>query len=187
MLCGGASRRMGRDKALIEVDGTALAVRVADALRAGGCHEVRAVGGDASALEALGLEVVPDAHPGEGPLGGLATALAAAPPGAVLALAPCDLVAPDPAATAQLLGALAAAPPEVDAVVPVVDGRDEWTLSAWRVDPARAAAVAALLADGRRRLAAVAEVAQVVRVHDVERGAVADADRPEDLPAGTDR
>ncbi len=172
---------MGQDKALLEVDGTALAVRVADALRAGGCDQVRAIGGDAPALEARGLEVVADAFPGEGPLGGLATALAAGPTGGVLALAPCDLIDPQPAATSRLLAALAGAPDDVDAVVPVVDGRDEWTLSAWRVSPGRAGAVAALLADGHRRLDAVAGVTKVLRVHDLDRAAVADADRPEDL------
>ncbi|MGH9187147.1 MAG: NTP transferase domain-containing protein, partial [Acidimicrobiales bacterium] len=36
VLCGGASRRMGRDKALLVVDGSALAVNVAEALRTAG-------------------------------------------------------------------------------------------------------------------------------------------------------
>lgn len=182
VLCGGASRRMGRDKALIEVDGVALAVRVADALRAGGCDEVWAIGGEAPALEALGLVVVADAFPGEGPLGGLATALAAAPVGGVLALAPCDLLSPQPSATSRLLAALGAAPDDVGAALPVVAGRDEWTLSAWRVVPGRAAAVAGLVADGHRRLDAVGGVVRALRVHDLDPTAVADADRPQDLP-----
>ena len=47
VLCGGASRRMGRDKALVDVDGVAMAERVARALDAAGCAAVRFIGGDA--------------------------------------------------------------------------------------------------------------------------------------------
>lgn len=181
VLCGGASRRMGRDKALVEREGTALAVRVARALEAGGCDQVRAIGGDGPALEALGLVTVPDRFPGEGPLGGLATALEASPAEATLALAPCDLLDPQPAAMAALLAALAEAPEEVDAVVPVVDGREEWILSVWRVRGPAAARVVDLLTAGHRRLDAVDLVVRAVRLHELPATAVADADRPEDL------
>jgi len=68
---------MGRDKALLPVGGVPMALRVADALRAAGADEVVAVGGDATALAALGLTVVPDDHPGAGPLAAIVTALAA--------------------------------------------------------------------------------------------------------------
>ena len=88
VLCGGASRRMGADKATIEVDGTSMARRVADVLTAAGCSPVVAIGGDLSALKRLGLEFVGDEFPGEGPLGGILTALAAGAPAAVVA---CDL------------------------------------------------------------------------------------------------
>jgi molybdopterin-guanine dinucleotide biosynthesis protein A/rhodanese-related sulfurtransferase len=80
---------MGRDKALVPIDGVAMARRVADALASGGCRPVVAVGGDAIALGRLGIPVVPDRWPGEGPLGGILTALGAAS-GPVLVLA-CDL------------------------------------------------------------------------------------------------
>ena len=66
---------MGRDKATLAVDGTAMAVRVADALRRGGCEPVIGVGGDHAALRGNGLETVADGRPGEGPLGGIITAL----------------------------------------------------------------------------------------------------------------
>jgi molybdopterin-guanine dinucleotide biosynthesis protein A len=81
---------MGRDKATLPVDGTAMALRVAAALVAGGCAHVVAIGGDAAALGALGLEVVADQHPGEGPLGGIITALDASDAGSVV-VASCDL------------------------------------------------------------------------------------------------
>ncbi|WP_434127450.1 molybdenum cofactor guanylyltransferase, partial [Enterococcus faecium] len=54
VLTGGDSRRMGTDKALIEVDGGPLARRVANALRAAGADPVIAVGGDLEALGDLG-------------------------------------------------------------------------------------------------------------------------------------
>ena len=73
VVCGGASRRMGRDKALVAVDGVAMAERVARALEAAGCADVRFVGGDAPALAALGRPVLPDAYPGAGPLGAVIT------------------------------------------------------------------------------------------------------------------
>ncbi len=81
---------MGRDKALIEVDGVAMAVRVATTLRAAGCHPVFAVGGNRSALEALGLTVVADQYPGEGPVGGVITALDACDTPGVVVVA-CDV------------------------------------------------------------------------------------------------
>ena len=64
VLTGGASRRMGRPKADIEVDGVAMAARVADAMVAAGALDVARIGDE-----------VADHHPGEGPLGGVLTAL----------------------------------------------------------------------------------------------------------------
>jgi molybdenum cofactor guanylyltransferase len=75
VLCGGASRRMGRDKAFIPVGGRTLVRRVADALEAAGATPVVAVGGDLAALRAEGLTAVPDDAPGAGPLAGIVTAL----------------------------------------------------------------------------------------------------------------
>jgi molybdopterin-guanine dinucleotide biosynthesis protein A len=75
VLMGGASRRMGRDKALVEVDGLPMASRVAAALTAAGCRSAVAVGGDAAVHARLGLSSVPDRWPGEGPLGAIVTVL----------------------------------------------------------------------------------------------------------------
>jgi molybdopterin-guanine dinucleotide biosynthesis protein A len=117
VLCGGRSRRMGRDKALLTVDGEPMARRVASALRAAGAVEVIAVGGDAAALAAAGLTVVPDdpalagGPPGDGrpwspgPLVGITTALGALPTRVVMVVA-CDLVSPSPAAMAATVAAL---------------------------------------------------------------------------------
>jgi molybdopterin-guanine dinucleotide biosynthesis protein A len=91
VLCGGASRRMGTDKALVEVQGRPMVMRVAAALEAAGCDPVLTVGGDSVALTTLGLRHVEDEHPGLGPLGGLLTALAHAHDAGALFVAACDL------------------------------------------------------------------------------------------------
>ena len=46
VLCGGASRRMGTDKAFVEVGGQPMAERVAAALEEAGCAPVVFVGGE---------------------------------------------------------------------------------------------------------------------------------------------
>ena len=88
VLAGGRSRRMGQDKALLVVDGRALALRVADALRAAGCDPVVLIG-DIAGLEDLGLPVLPDPPAlGRHPLAGVVAACALGPR---VLTAPCDL------------------------------------------------------------------------------------------------
>ena len=77
VLAGGASRRMGVDKAVLEVDGRPLAMGALEALQAAHLSPVFLVGGADGLSEATGHEVIPDAWPGEGPLGGILTALSA--------------------------------------------------------------------------------------------------------------
>jgi molybdopterin-guanine dinucleotide biosynthesis protein A len=181
VLAGGRSRRMGRDKALLEVGGRPLAVVVADALRGAGAEPVFAVGGDAPGLGRWGLPVLPDDHPGEGPLGGVLTALrrSAAPVVAVLA---CDMPGARPEAVAAVVGALAAHPAAAVAL-PVVAGRRALVHAAWRVaaEPTLAAAYAA----GERSLAGAVDRLAVVEVEDVDAAALADVDVPDDLRRAT--
>ncbi len=103
VLCGGASRRMGTDKAMLQVAGVAMARRVADALVAAGCSPVVAIGGNEADLGGIGLAPVGDDFPGEGPLGGVLTALTVGSP---VVVAACDLAHLGGATVRSLIDAL---------------------------------------------------------------------------------
>jgi molybdenum cofactor guanylyltransferase len=182
VLCGGASSRMGRDKALLEVRGTPMARRVADALAAAGATSVVAVGGDAPALRALGLAVVPDEAPGAGPLAAVATALRYAGRSGddVVLVVACDLLRPSPAAMAAVIGTLAGHP-RADLAVPVAEGRRQWGHGAWRTRALPR--LDAQLATGERAIhRAVAAAGLVVaEATGVPEDDLADADTPNDL------
>jgi molybdopterin-guanine dinucleotide biosynthesis protein A len=169
---------MGADKALLHIDGRAMATRVADALRAAGADPVVAIGGDPGALTALGLTVIPDLHPGDGPLGAVLTALDALQ-AEVVAILACDLV--DPAAETIRTVVQHAASPAVDVAVPVVEGRPHFHHAAWR----RSAAdrVREQFAAGERAPRRAAHVLRVVEVHEVAMTTLRDADDPAQLEA----
>jgi len=121
---------MGTDKAFVEVDGVAMVERVATALAAGGCDPVVLVGGDTVLLARFGWPVVPDRFPGEGPVGGVVTALEAVADlatGERLVVASCDLPLLDAATVVALADAL-------DGSGAAVAVTDTWQLSltAWR-------------------------------------------------------
>jgi len=168
VLVGGASSRMGRDKASIRVGDATLAGRVAAALRAAGADPVVTVGGP-------GADVA-DEVPGAGPLAGVLAALRWSP-AAVVVVAPCDLVSPDPAAFRALAAAVAVAggPP---AAVPDPDRPLPLALRA----EALAELAASFDAGERSVRGAVARLRPAIVP--LAAAAVADADRPEDLPPG---
>jgi molybdopterin-guanine dinucleotide biosynthesis protein A len=160
VLCGGASARMGRDKALVPYQGVPMAARVAAALREGGCAPVVAIGGDAAGLPAVGLAVVPDCWPGQGPVGGVLTALAEWPDAQVVMVVSCDVPLLTAATVRAVLRALVAAP---DAFVAVaVAGRVQPLCAAWR--PAAGPALLAAFEAGERRMLAVLDRLPSVQV-----------------------
>ena len=75
ILAGGASTRMGRDKALLELGGEPMVVRAAR-LAEPHVTSVAVVAPEGRFAE-LALPLLPDRWPGAGPLGGIATALSA--------------------------------------------------------------------------------------------------------------
>jgi molybdopterin-guanine dinucleotide biosynthesis protein A len=167
---------MGRDKALLEVDGRPMALRVADALTGAGASEVFCVGGD-SILESFGLRVLSDEHPGEGPLNGLLTALVHASNGLAVVLA-CDLVSPSVDAVERLVQSATDQSGRA-AIVPVVGDRAQWLHSAWRRDRCLPTLAAAFDA-GERSIHGAASHLDVSFVADEGTG-FADADVPGDL------
>ncbi|MBL0045538.1 MAG: molybdenum cofactor guanylyltransferase [Flavobacteriales bacterium] len=88
VLAGGQSSRMGRDKATMEVDGKTMLDRTVELLRPH-TREVLVIGDPSKYSPAHGT-VIPDDAPGQGPLGGLVTALRRARYVRLLVLA-CDL------------------------------------------------------------------------------------------------
>lgn len=73
VLVGGASSRFGRDKALVELGGKPMLMRMRDVLM--GVPSEVAIIGDPQEYGSFGAPCVADRWPGEGPLGGIVTAL----------------------------------------------------------------------------------------------------------------
>jgi molybdopterin-guanine dinucleotide biosynthesis protein A len=120
VLVGGAGTRMGTDKSLLDVAGAPLGRRAVDALRGAGVDDVLLIGGDDRHAAALGGRAVEDIWPGEGPVGGLLTALHAAflAGGARVMCLSCDL----PAVTSDAVGAVLGSTPAGRASVVAVNG-----------------------------------------------------------------
>ena len=119
VLCGGQSRRMGQEKALLEIDGVPLVRRVARRM-AGVADTVLIAPGAAGRLGDLGYPEVADRLSDAGPLGGLVAGLAASPL-PLLAVVAVDM----PHASPELMALLARTcrrdglEPRFDAAVPV--------------------------------------------------------------------
>jgi molybdopterin-guanine dinucleotide biosynthesis protein A/rhodanese-related sulfurtransferase len=158
VLAGGASSRMRRDKALVEVDGRPMVLLVVDALRDAGCAPVWCQGGDPVGLGELGLDVHQDDDDGpagsSGPVRAIATALrtVTAP---MVVIAACDL----PDLTGEVVRSLVTA-------------------------CSAAGTVAVAAAGGRRHLVAAWPIAAGPRVHDaITRGVVSYGDLLTELDA----
>lgn len=115
VLAGGRSSRMGRDKALLEIDGFTMLNRAIDLMRKVGIAPA-VVGSFGELLRETGVRVIPDDWPGAGPLGGIATALRESQARWSLVIA-CDM----PYLTGEWLEYLAgrAAGSDAHAVVPM--------------------------------------------------------------------
>jgi molybdopterin-guanine dinucleotide biosynthesis protein A len=117
VLAGGASRRMGTDKALLDLRGVPMIRRVLDAL-AVCCVDLLVVAKEPSAYASLGVRVVLDEAEAQAPLVGVCAGLRATTvPWAFVAA--CDLPFVSPAAVSLL----AQAARGWDAAVPRVGGR----------------------------------------------------------------
>ena len=111
ILAGGASRRMGTCKALLEINGETMLARILRQLS--GFERVLLSTGDPTLAEGLSVECTADRYPGMGPLAGLHAAFCAVDSEALLVL-PCDLPFFTEQAADYLLDHM---PEDVDALV----------------------------------------------------------------------
>lgn len=119
---------MGADKATFEVDGVMMAQRVALAAHDAGADEVLVVGGSQARAKGIDATWKKDAYPGEGPLGGVITALKSASNDCVVVLS-CDM----PFLTSSVITSLVGALPDAQAAVGRTD-RLNWMCAAWSRD-----------------------------------------------------
>ncbi len=116
---GGQSRRMGRDKGLVLLDGQPLVRRLLDRVADLG-DEILITTNRPEDYAFLGVRLAPDESPGAGALSGLRTALKAAHGDKVLVLA-CDM----PFVSRALLMYLIGLAPQADVVIPRPAGEYE--------------------------------------------------------------
>jgi molybdopterin-guanine dinucleotide biosynthesis protein A len=119
VLAGGASRRMGRDKAWVELDGKPLIERVIERLGQV-CDEIVLVTNDREKFERLEQRTIADEFPGMGSLGGLYSGLRAIENELGIAVA-CDMPFLNPA----LLRFLISLSSDWDIVIPSVENENK--------------------------------------------------------------
>ncbi len=179
LLTGGASRRMGFNKATLSVEGRALAGRIADCLERVASPAIE-VGPGRS-----GLAAVVEDPPGSGPLVALSTGAAALRRGghlgSVLVVA-CDLPLLD-----EALLRLLAEWPGNHSVVPVVDGHPQPLCARWCGEDLLAAA--SFVDAGERSMRGLLTRPGLVRIEEKDWSAVVDpsAFSDVDTPADLDR
>jgi molybdopterin-guanine dinucleotide biosynthesis protein A len=118
ILAGGASKRMGEDKALLRIvpDGPTMLERVTRVARQI-ADEVMVICPEDRAYSGFGARIVVDEHPGEGPLGGIISALRASTCPQTLVLS-CDL----PFLSVPLIRWMCELP-ETPLLIPEIEGR----------------------------------------------------------------
>ncbi|MGE2719739.1 molybdenum cofactor guanylyltransferase [Mycolicibacterium celeriflavum] len=179
ILAGGASRRMGRDKATLPYDGTTLVERMVSVLKPR-CAPLFVIAAPGQALPSLDAEILRDEIRGVGPLLATGRGLrAAADAGAELAfVSAVDM----PLLTPDLIDELAgpAVRLRADVVLPW-DGRDHYLAGIYRT--ALADRVAALVAAGERSMRALVERVDTQRIVMPKQRALTNINTAADLAA----
>jgi molybdopterin-guanine dinucleotide biosynthesis protein A len=133
ILAGGRSQRMGRDKAMLNIDGKSLLTRQMDLVHQRGPEELFISGRPGVNYAVPGCVVLHDGFADAGPLGGIERALGRVRSPLLLVLA-VDM----PEMTAEILGDLASQCTDSRGAVPRVGGRCEplaafYPKAAWRI------------------------------------------------------
>ncbi len=165
---------MGVDKAFVEIDGRAMIVRVADALREGGCDPIVCQGGDETIATSFGLEVVPDPSPAGGPLPAISAALQHH--GGPILIAACDLADLDPETVRVVIEAGTSHPMSLVASATTADRRH--LLSYW--SPRALVPLTAVVAEGVAAYRVALDRLGAIDVS-VDPAAVRNVNRPEDV------
>lgn len=176
VLVGGGSSRMGRDKALLDFRGASLAETVAATVAeaAGSATLV----GSPDRYAQLPYAAIPDLYPGEGPLGGILTALRHSHAEWNLIVA-CDMPEVDPQVLKRLMEAAQAA--DCAVLIPVADGRPQPLCGVY--GRKCEAALEAEFARGVRKVTAALDAAGCVRLPMEETRQFQNVNTPEDWAA----
>jgi molybdopterin-guanine dinucleotide biosynthesis protein A len=124
ILAGGQSKRMGQDKAFLEVGGQPVIERVISRVRPL-TDDLFIGANDTDKYAQFGLPAVPDIYPNKATLGGIYSAIYAARHDSVLIVA-CDM----PLLNEALLHHLIGLAPTADVVVPVINPPQSETVNA---------------------------------------------------------
>lgn len=130
ILAGGKSSRMGKNKALLPIGDKTAVERIVQALSEWTDSQVISAD-EAETYLFTGLPVAVDLHPGEGPLAGLEAGMEKEQADWYLAAA-CDMPLIRPEVVKYLTGKIKTS--EYQAVLPVINGRRQPLLAAYRAD-----------------------------------------------------
>ncbi|WP_280113243.1 molybdenum cofactor guanylyltransferase [Mycolicibacterium septicum] len=178
VLAGGASRRMGRDKATLPFDGSTMVEHVVAAVSRR-CSPVFVIAAPGQPLPALSAEVLRDEVRGVGPLVATGRGLRAV---AEAGLDRAFVCAVDmPYLSSELIDTLLASAERspADIVLPW-DGRDHYLAGIYR--SALAGRIADLVRDGRRSMRALAESVDTQRIVMAPQRALTNVNTAADLP-----
>jgi molybdenum cofactor guanylyltransferase len=180
VVAGGASRRMGTDKALLTIDRTSLLDRAIDASIEAGASRV-VVAGREQPIEGVrpSVEWLVDSEPGSGPLGAVLDAMAylADRDGQVVVVVAVDHPVLHSAELRALATILSEQPASILGVVPTVRGREQPLHAAYRLSIS--SVLRASFAAGERSLV---RALAALNIHRPDRsdddGSYADVDEP---------
>lgn len=164
VLVGGRSTRFGSNKALYPINGTPMGRLVADNMRTSGIEHILCVGGSPEIADALELDYLADSFPGEGPLGGLVTAMRDVSSD-VMTVVPCDVPRLGPQRIKELVTELSEQ--TTNDVSVLTTSQDHWLCSAWRIKKCRDV-VEQQFESGERAIHRVANLLTVQRVSATE-------------------
>ncbi len=133
---------------------------VADNMRSSGIEHILCVGGSQYIANTLGLHYLADSFPGEGPLGGLVTAMREVSSD-VMTVVPCDVPRLGPQRIKELVTVVS--DQTTNDVSVLTTSQDHWLCSAWRLKNCRGA-VEQQFESGERAIHRVATLLTVQRV-----------------------